>query len=70
MCVCYRREHILLVAGGWGSGGGGELLQAGAFQRETWLVQAAHDELCARPSQCWSPRGPFCTLPFRSSVAN
>ena len=65
MCVCYRREHILLVGGG-----GGELLQAGTFQRETWLVQAAHDELCARPSQCWSPRGPFCTLPFRSSVAN
>lgn len=65
MCVCYRREHILLVRGA-----GGELLQAGTFQRETWLVQAAHDELCARPSQCWSPRGPFCTLPFRSSVAN
>lgn len=50
--------------------GGGEFLQAGAFQRETWLVQAAHDELCARPSQRWSLQGPFFTLPFRSSVAN
>lgn len=66
MCVCYGREHILVV----GRGGGWLLLQAAAFQKVTWLVQAAHDELCARPSQCWSLRGPFSTLLFRSPVAN
>ena len=65
MCVCYWREHILVVGGG-----GPLLLQAGVFQKVTWLVQAPHDELCDSPSQRWSLRGPFSTLPFRSPVAN
>lgn len=34
----------------------------GPSQRVTWLDQAAHDELCARPSQHWSLWGPFSTF--------
>ena len=34
----------------------------GPSQRVTWLDQAAHGELCARPSQRWSLWGPFSTL--------
>lgn len=62
--VCVLQEEHILVRGGGGAGrgGGGEFPAGWCLPEGDWLVQAAHDELCARPSQRWSLQTLFLPL--------